>query len=170
MNKAFTKEDDGDASPEFRSRFQPLPLDFRNLITARGAATLRNELAELLARLDSPAIQPTLSHLTPDLQRKLLLLRIDDLSKRIETHEVVETLSEAPDLVKFGTTVLVRDDDGNERRYTLVGLDEADPDSGRINWTSPLARALLNQPIGSLVRVHSPKGDVELEIMSVEAA
>lgn len=157
MNKAFTKEDDAPQQPEFRSRFQPLQPGFRNLITPRGQEDLRDELADLLARQAS----------APEPERALLKLRAADLAKRLETHEVVPPHELPPDRVIFGTTVLVRDDDGNERRYTLVGIDEARPEDGRISWTSPLARALLNQRVGALAKVHTPNGETELEIVSI---
>lgn len=148
MNKAFTKEDDGNEPPPFRSRFQPLPPGFRNLITEGGAAVLRGELADLKA---AQGPKP----------------EINDLAQRLDTHEVVPAPGRLG-RVAFGSTAVVREESGDERRYTLVGIDESEPERGRIGWTSPLGRALLNQAPGNLVSLQTPKGTTQLELVAIE--
>ncbi len=167
LNKAFTKEDDAPDPLAFRSRFQPLPVGFRNLITAAGAARLRGELAALLLRAASEPSLPDSALQTADAGRKRLRGQIDDLVKRLETHEVTPPLVKAPERVCFGATVTVRDDEGQARRYTLVGVDEADAEAGLVSWTSPLARALLNQQAGNIAKLQTPRGDAELEIVAI---
>lgn len=158
MSKAFTKDDDGDKEPPFRSRFQTLPPGFRNLMTAKGLEHLKKELVDL---------QSDLLGLTEETRRGLLKNQVNDLEQRLMTHVVLELVSTPVERVGFGTTVKVRDDEGSERDYTLVGIDEADPTKGQISWISPLARALLNQSVGSVVQVHAPGGESSLEIVSI---
>ena len=49
----------------------------------------------------------------------------------------------------------------------IVGVDEADPETGRISWISPLARVLLSRRAGDKVRFQSPAGVEELTILKV---
>ena len=51
---------------------------------------------------------------------------------------------------------------------TLVGDDEQDAGSGRIGWSSPLARALKGAEVGDLRTVYLPGGEKEYEIMAIE--
>ncbi len=63
--------------------------------------------------------------------------------------------------------MVVRAEDGAERRYRIVGVDEADPPRGDVSWRSPIAAALLGARAGDGVTVRSPRGDEELEVLEV---
>jgi transcription elongation factor GreB len=65
------------------------------------------------------------------------------------------------------TTVTVQPADGPETTCQIVGIDETDIERGRIGWSSPLARALLDGKAGDAIRVHTPAGEQELEIVDV---
>ena len=52
--------------------------------------------------------------------------------------------------VAFGTRVTYRLN-GREKRVALVGDDEADPNEGRISFSSPLARAIMGAGKGETV-------------------
>lgn len=69
--------------------------------------------------------------------------------------------------VAFGASVTLRHEDGEEDEYVIVGVDEADPASGRISWISPLARVLVSRKAGDIVRFQSPAGVEELTIVKV---
>lgn len=69
--------------------------------------------------------------------------------------------------VRFGATVTVREPDGGESSYRIVGVDETDLDRGWVSWLSPIAKALLNAEPGQRVRLKLPAGDVELEVTGV---
>ena len=60
-----------------------------------------------------------------------------------------------------------RTEDGGERRYEIVGVDEADPAHGRIAFVSPIARALLGKAIGDVAVVRTPRGEEEIEVVAV---
>jgi transcription elongation factor GreA len=51
--------------------------------------------------------------------------------------------------------------------YRIVGDDEADVNSGKISYQSPIARALISKEVGDVVVVKAPSGDVEYEIDDV---
>lgn len=89
--------------------------------------------------------------------------------KRMEAAEVVNpTLQEDLDKVYFGAWVklysITRD---SEHTYRIVGQDELDPAKGYISWLSPLARALLKKGEGDIVRLETPSGIEEYEILEV---
>jgi transcription elongation factor GreB len=48
-----------------------------------------------------------------------------------------------------------------------VGIDETDLQHGRISWVSPVARALIKAREGDVVRLSTPGGVEELEILEV---
>jgi transcription elongation factor GreB len=68
---------------------------------------------------------------------------------------VVAEMPADQEKVAFGATVLIRRADGEEERYRIVGVEEADPESGSISWLSPLARALLTRRAGDRVQFRS---------------
>ena len=90
------------------------------------------------------------------------------LSRRMKEAKVVDPASQ-PDRSKawFGATVTIVDEDDVERTVTLVGEDEADASNGRINWKSPLARALRGAAVGDVRRVVLPAGPKEHEVLAV---
>ena len=56
---------------------------------------------------------------------------------------------------------------GEQEKYRIVGIDEADADRGHISWCSPLARALLSHRAGDTIRFRAPGGPEDLQIVSV---
>ena len=75
---------------------------------------------------------------------------------------------EDTDQVFFGATVTLMQEDGVEKIYSIVGIDDADVSRGRISWISPLAKALIKAREGDTVTVRTPGGDESLEIVRIE--
>ena len=164
MSKAFTRESDDTSSEETPVVRRPqLPPGTKNYITREGADRLRERMEALLASKTrgSKAEGPANAE-----QRKL----------EVAIHNIQQTLAEvvvaeAPadrEKVGFGATVRIRRGDGEEERYRIVGVEEANPESGAINWLSPLARVLLSRRAGDRVRFRAVAGEEELTILSVE--
>jgi transcription elongation factor GreB len=63
--------------------------------------------------------------------------------------------------------VTVRESDGNETRYRIVGVDEMDLDNNWVSWMSPIAKALLNRKCGQRIRFKFPSGEETLEIKEI---
>lgn len=94
--------------------------------------------------------------------------RVRFLRKRLERVQVVDPARQARrDQVFFGATVTYARVDDTEVTVTIVGVDEADTAAGRISWVSPVARALLGKRQGELVRVRTPAGVEELEVVAI---
>lgn len=166
MSKAFTKEDDQDSTPVLPLPVSLLPPGAKNYLTAEGADQLR---AELRRRLEVE--RPPLAALSNDRDAKhelaVLDQRIQYLQASIRTAEIVDPPPPPHDVVRFGATVLVRDQQGEDQHYQIVGVYETDFERGRISWLSPLGRALLNSRSGELVRFKTPRGFTELTITGI---
>lgn len=94
--------------------------------------------------------------------------RIHYLTKRLDESVVVDPASRGEtDQIFFGATVDYADADGREHTISIVGVDEADPAQGRVSWISPIARVLLKRQAGDTVRLQTPGGVDELEIIDV---
>ncbi len=179
-SKAFTKEDDQaddrDDSPEVES---PLPKGSKNYITPAGAERLRSELKELVEKKRPEVVEVVAwaasngdrSENADYIYGKRRLREIDRrmrfLTKRLEIAEVVDPTQQKSDRVVFGATVKVADENGKERVYKIVGIDETDAKVGKISWISPMGRALLKAKVGEAVTVKTPKGDEDLEILEI---
>ena len=74
----------------------------------------------------------------------------------------------ANDYVRLGSHVRVRDSQGEEAEYVIVGSVEADPRKGKISNESPVGRALLGKRVGDAVSIVAPGGSFDLTIISVE--
>lgn len=166
MSRAFVKEE----QPEIPIVAPPraaLPEGAPNYVTARGLELLREELQALererveLERTEADDERARLLALW--VRRKALL------EERIATAQLAPP-PERRDEVRFGATVTVRAEDGSERSYRIVGVDEAEPRAGSIAFVSPLARALLGKRLDEIASVQTPRGEEELEIVKVEYA
>ena len=74
---------------------------------------------------------------------------------------------EETDQIFFGATVTYAARDGTERTVSIVGVDEADAQRGRVSWISPIAKALLRKRAGDCVSFATPSGLEEIEIVDV---
>lgn len=161
MSKAFTREDDLPDPRALRRVSSPLPPGAKNYLTPDGAGRLREELENLSGMKRSPAKETSKNELEWRDQR------IQQLRQSLETAVVVPPPGESETRVKFGATVTVREPDGKQAQYRIVGVDETDVDRGWVSWLSPIARVLLNSGIGDRVRLKIPSGEMELEILEI---
>ncbi len=161
---------------EQKSKDQPAPP---NYITPGGARRLKDELHRLLTT-DRPEVVRTVSWAASNGDRsengdyiygKRRLREIDRrirfLQKRLEAARVVDPLEQKGDRVVFGATVTVADEEGDERTYRIVGIDESEPTVGKVSWISPLAKTLMGARVGDGVTLRTPKGEEELEVLEV---
>lgn len=182
MSKAFTKESDGDEEDDSGVSPGPaLPAGTRNYMTPQGFATLR---AELLTLLDDerPKVVEAVHWAAKNGDRsengdylygKKRLREIDRrvrfLTKRLEIAEVTDpSAHHGGEQVFFGATVTYVEEDGTERTVTIKGIDEAQSQLGEVSWVSPIARTLLRSRVGDVLRLETPAGAREIEVLSVE--
>ena len=178
MSKAFTREteaedDEDDALPA-------LPSGGRNYITPQGYSRLRAELMQLIDD-ERPKVVEVVHWAASNGDRsengdylygKKRLREIDRrirfLTKRLEIAEVADpSLHHGHEQVFFGATVTYAEESGEERTITIVGIDEADSLKGQVSWISPIARALIKSQEGDVVRLVTPAGAQEIEVLKV---
>ena len=95
--------------------------------------------------------------------------RIRFLTKRLEIAEVTNpSVHFGKDQVFFGATVTYVEEAGDERTVTILGIDEADSLKGEVTWISPIARALLKAREGDVVKLVTPVGVQEVEVLRVQ--
>lgn len=180
MSKAFTKEIDGE-DEDLPDEPEILPAGFKNLMTPSGLKTLQDELFQLLHR-ERPKIVEIVSWAAGNgdrsengdyLYNKKKLREIDRrvryLMKRTEDAEVVDPRrQQGIAQVFFGATVTYVRDDDTELTVKLVGVDEADMDKGKINWVSPVARALMKSRVGDVVEVRLEGRSESIEVIDIQ--
>jgi len=81
--------------------------------------------------------------------------------------QIVDPAVQSGSRVRFGATVEVEDEQGEQRTWKIFGEHEVDVDAGVISWRSPLARAILGKDEGDAVSFKAPGGLREIELVSV---
>ena len=95
--------------------------------------------------------------------------QLKEIEGLISHAEVIDPSKLGGDVVKFGATVMVVDEETDEEStYQIVGSHEADAKNGSISVTAPLARALIGKTLGEVVEVRTPGGSKSYEIIKVE--
>jgi transcription elongation factor GreB len=151
----------------------------KNYITPEGYKRLVDELTEL-ATVERPKVVREVSDAAAEGDRsenaayiygKRRLREIDRrmgfLQRRLEHVQVVKSEEQQKDRVRFGAWVTVEDEEGEERVWRIVGVDEVDAKGGHISWKSPVGRALLGKHVDDEVKVRwdAPGKTVERELV-----
>ncbi|OGP03467.1 MAG: transcription elongation factor GreB [Curvibacter sp. GWA2_64_110] len=179
MSKAFTRETEA-ADDDDDPQLPPLPSGGKNYITPQGYARLRAELMDLIDN-ERPKVVDIVHWAASNGDRsengdylygKKRLREIDRrirfLTKRLEIAEVADpSVHHGSDQVFFGATVTYADQAGLERTITILGIDEADSLQAQVSWISPIARALLKAREGDVVKLVTPLGAEEVEVLAV---
>ena len=151
-----------------------------NYITPAGIAKLKAEYHELM-HVERPKVVEVVTWAAGNGDRsenadyqygKKRLREIDKrvrfLTKRIEAAEIVDPSKMSSEIIRFGATVTVLDEDENEVAYQIVGEDEFDPKLKKVSWKSPIAKALLGKKLGDEVIIHKPTGEEHVTIEKVQ--
>ncbi len=89
------------------------------------------------------------------------------LIKRLEIARPVDLSLLGGSVVNFGATVVVADEEGDEKTWKLYGEDEVDVEAGVLSWRSPVGLALLGKQEGDEVVFQAPAGKRTLELIEV---
>jgi transcription elongation factor GreA len=94
--------------------------------------------------------------------------RINDLLQKIGCSEIIEGGNGHQDRIVFGSTVVIEDLESEEQiTYRMVGPFEADIQAGTLSVTSPLGKALIGRQEGDEIKVRTPKGLKEFEVVRI---
>jgi transcription elongation factor GreB len=162
MSKAFTSEE---ATLELVvAPRPPLPAGVPNYVTPRGLELLRAERRSLEAE------RAEIERGSEEGRGAALAawsVRLAELDRRLASAQRVERTPGAS-AVRFGSRVTVADEHGDEKTIEIVGVDEADPEHGKIAFLAPLAQALLGREAGDSVNVATPGKQRTLEIVTID--
>ena len=151
-------------------------------VTILGAERLKDEL-QRLKHVERPAVVMAISEARAqgDLSENaeydaakekqgFIEGRIQEIEGKLSAAQIIDpTLIEADGKVVFGATVELEDLNASTKMmYQIVGDDEADIEVNKISISSPIARALIRKEAGDVVKISTPGGDREVEIISVQ--
>lgn len=164
MSRAFTKEE-APSGPVLIPPRAPLPSGAKNYVTPRGLALLHAERAELEA--ERAALDAEQGD-EDERKRALAVVagRLADLNARIASARVIEH-DPVPDEVRFGATVTLTTEAGEERRFTIVGVDEATTAPDRVAFLAPIARAVTGHRVGDTIPLRTPRGEETLTLTAI---
>ncbi len=131
---------------------EQMPENAKEIARAREFGDLSENAEYHAAREKQGLLQAKADQVNSELARALPL-----------TAGVVST-----DAVSVGTRVRLRDGDGEEVSYTLLGPPDVDVKKGVINYLTPLAQALMGRKLGDHVQVDLEGGTRDLEILGIE--
>jgi transcription elongation factor GreA len=150
-------------------------------ITREGLDRLRQELHTIIT-VDRPknikAIEEARSH--GDLnenaeyhaakeRQSFLEAKINELEMAISRSEVIEISNEPADNIIFGSIVELKNLASNQTvTYQLVGPYESNPEDGKISIVSPLGKALISNEEGDFIKLKTPGGVQEFEILEIK--
>jgi transcription elongation factor GreA len=100
-------------------------------------------------------------------RQRLVEARISLLQKRVSDISLMNLDKLPRDKVGFGSTVHLKDANGQTITYSLVMPEDADVDQGLISTASPIGRALLAKEEGDEVTVTTPNGSKRFEIVKL---
>lgn len=96
--------------------------------------------------------------------------RILELKDKLSRAEVIDCSEVSCNKAVFGTVVTMLDlDEDVEVTYQLLGPEESDVKQGIISVQSPLGRSIIGKQIGDEVKVVTPRGVREFEIINITA-
>lgn len=153
MSRAFTREIDDAPPPPLPER--PISAA-RNLVTPNGAHQIEQAIATLSQQVEAGTDSDALVALKRGLRY---------WHARHASMETVEPAA-SPPTVSFGTHVTIRRA-GKVKQIHIVGEDEADPATGTIAWTSPLARALDGAAPGDVIEFEAAGHEEEITVLFV---
>ena len=150
-------------------------------MTAIGYQKLQDELKKLIKK-DRPEIIANIAEARGhgDLsenaeyqyakeQQSLIEGKILELESAIAQAEIIDISKLSGSEIKFGATVIIKDDETNEQStYQIVGEYESDINNKKLSINSPLAKGLIGKTINDAVEVNSPKGTKIYTVLSVK--
>ena len=100
-------------------------------------------------------------------RQEIVAARIAMLKKRVSEISLMNLERIPRDRAGFGSTVHLRAVSGDAIVYQLVMPEEADVEKGLISSSSPIGRALLNKEEGDEIKVATPAGIREFELVKL---
>jgi transcription elongation factor GreA len=150
------------------------------LLTEEGIQRIEEELkelkgvvrAELAARLRSAIEMGDLSENADYIKAKedqgFTEGKIQELEETLKRVKVIDQIESESDEVQIGSIVVIKEEGFPEEVVHIVGSKEADPESGKLSYESPIGSALLRHKVGDIVRVKTPGGKINFKIIEIK--
>ena len=131
--------------------------------------TRRREVAQMIAEAKAEGdISENAGYDEAKTAQGFLEGKIRELENTLKRAQVIKEEGKK-NVVSLGRTVVMREVGTDfDETYTIVGSLEADPVNGRISNESPIGKALLDKKVGNKVKVESPGGEIEFQIVKIE--
>jgi transcription elongation factor GreA len=100
-------------------------------------------------------------------RQRLVESRISMLQKRVSEIALLNIDRIPTDRAGFGSTLHVVESTGEKMIFQLVMPEDADATKGLISTTSPIGRAFLNREEGDSIKVTTPGGTRQFEIIKL---
>lgn len=164
MSRGFVKEDDQEEIPMVPPRAD-LPDGVANYVTQTG-------MNELLAEKEMMVNEREQLDSSNENERRIavnhLNARMQLLNNRIDTARLVNLSEQAPDEIKFGALIKLKSEANNKiQTIQIVGVDEADFSKGKISFTSPLSKILINKKVGDKAVLKRAQDELVFEILGI---
>lgn len=154
----------------------------KTLLTAEGLAEIQKELAnlkevrriEIAEKLKEAISFGDLSENSEyedarneQAQVELRIIELEDILKNYELVDAKKAAKKA-NVVAIGSTVVVKNAEGETETYKIVGPTETDIFERKISNESPLGAALIGKAPGETASGKSPAGSFEFQIIELK--
>jgi transcription elongation factor GreA len=154
-----------DQIPVTKIGYEKLEAELKNLKSVQRPAVIQ-AIAEARAHGD---LSENAEYSAAREQQSFIEGRIQELEAVTGRAQVIDPKTLGGTIVKFGATVTIVDvDSDDEETYQIVGDYESDTENGKLSISAPVARALIGKSEGDTVKVKTPKGVTEYEIIKVK--
>lgn len=165
MSRGFVKEDDQEEIPIVPPRAD-LPEGVPNYVTQAGMSELLEEKQMLV---DEKRMLDGTNENEKRIAINHLNARLQLLENRIATAQIVKLDEGVRDEIRFGAVIRLRIAANNSiQTFQIVGVDEADISKGKIAFTSPLAKALINKKVGDKAILKRDQKDLVFEVIGIK--
>lgn len=164
MSRGFVKEDDQEEIPIVPPRAD-LPEGVPNYVTQAGMDEL---LEEKQALMDERSNLDIADENEKRIAFNFINAKLHLLENRIASAQIVKQKKQGQDEIRFGAVIRLKVAANNSiQTFQIVGVDEANFSKGKIAFTSPLAKALINKKIGDKAILKRGQKDLVFEIIDI---
>lgn len=130
---------------------------------------LKNDLPKELKKAAALGdLSENAEYQTAKQRQEIVNAKLAHLRKRLAEVALINFDKLPTDKASYGSTVVLYDvQKGSEITYKLVSVEESDHQRGFISTTSPIGKGLLNRQAGDTVKIATPSGIKEFEILKL---
>jgi len=131
--------------------------------------TIRKELAiRLRAAIQMGDLSENADYISTKEEQGFVEGQIQELELTLKRAKVIDNSKSNLDVIQIGSEVIVREEGFEEEDFNIVGSKEANPQTGKISYESPIGKALLGRRVGDIVRVPTPGGFTNFIIIKIK--